>query len=174
MNDSDSTRLWEQFHRTGDPAIFEQLYRAYREQVMKYYRAVLGDEETAQALMHTLFAKLFLRRPPVRTTFRNLLFAWASKLRLRPKSERGERSAPLPAVDPPAVDPPTIEQGEITDAIGGAISRLPPEERKVFILHAMLGFSFTEIANILGISRWTVKRLYDKARRRLQGGLGEF
>ncbi len=172
MNDADASLLWEQFCRTGDPTAFEKLYDAYHDEVLRFCRAVLREDRAAEEVANSTFAELYLRRPAIRRAFRKMLYAWTSKLCLRYEKDRASSGTAVSVVEPGGRDPPAAEQDEIDAAIGPAVSRLPPAERHVFILRAALGFTSSEIAEMLDTSRWTVVRRYNRACRRLRDDLG--
>jgi RNA polymerase sigma factor (sigma-70 family) len=174
VDSEEATRLWDAFRRTGDPLIFEQLYRAYRENLLRYCRGFLRDEEAAEEVTTSTFVALFLRRPAARKTFPSMLFAWASKLCIRYQRERKHPRLAEPLVGPAASDPPMVEREELHDAIARAVLTLPLREREVLLLQAFHGSTFTEIAGMLAISRWAVVRRYNKALRRLRGLLDGF
>ena len=49
-----------------------------------------------------------------------------------------------------------VELSELDQAVASAIRKLPPRRREIFKLVRKSGFSYAEIAGIMGISRQTV------------------
>ena len=58
-------------------------------------------------------------------------------------------------------------------ALEGLLDRLPPGERRVFVLRAYEGWSFDEIAGRAGGAASTARNQFQSARRRLAGWLAE-
>jgi RNA polymerase sigma-70 factor (ECF subfamily) len=61
-----------------------------------------------------------------------------------------------------------IESLLATDDILQMIQRIAPSYRTVFLLHAVEGYKFTEIATQLNITEGGAKTLYSKAKQKLQ------
>ncbi len=59
-------------------------------------------------------------------------------------------------------------RGELGDVIQQGISRLPEDQRIVLVLNDVQGFSYQEIADIIGQPLGTVKSRLSRARRRLR------
>lgn len=70
--------------------------------------------------------------------------------------------------DPSPTPEETVLLQETRDALEEALNRLPPEQHLVFVLHAIEGLSYAEIAAITHRSRAAVKRLYHAARETLR------
>lgn len=61
-----------------------------------------------------------------------------------------------------------LEGNDLSDFVGRAMNRLPPDQRQVLRLSAYGEFSNTEIAEMLGISQGNVRVLLSRARKRLK------
>ena len=61
------------------------------------------------------------------------------------------------------------EQQEARAAIDAAIAQLSPEHRTVFVLHAVEGMTYQEVADAVGCPIGTVMSRLHYARKRLQG-----
>jgi len=168
MNQEWATQLWGEFRRTGDPVKFEQLYRTHWLDVFRYCRAVLRDDELADEVTSRTFVVLFIGRPAARKSFHLLLFTWASNLCRRYGQERRSAGSPDLTALEPSVVPARDDFGEPLDAIARAFQFLSIEERLVFILRVLLGYSWTEIGMVIGRSRWTAERVYNRAVQRLR------
>jgi RNA polymerase sigma-70 factor (ECF subfamily) len=75
--------------------------------------------------------------------------------------------------DPRTADDPETEmlRGALREALDHAIDRLPVEFREVVILRDLQGWSYAEIAEVVGIPMGTVMSRLSRARRRLQRAL---
>lgn len=95
---------------------------------------------------------------------------------LRSRSSRGEEGLveeTTPAMPDAGrgIDPE--QEALMADSVGAAVlvmlDRLAPAERLAFVLHDMFGFSFDEIAPIVGRSPLATRQIASRARRRVQG-----
>ena len=155
--------------RNGDKEAFSALYREYRTPVYTILIRIVGSRETAEDLLHDLFLRLF-EAPPgeeVRNT-RAWIFRMARNLAidsLRTAHPSEELDETIPGAD-----------GEIETSLdlASAMRYLPPAQRELVTLHAVLGLSFTEITQITGRSLPSVWRGYQSAigllRKRMNGG----
>jgi RNA polymerase sigma-70 factor (ECF subfamily) len=82
-------------------------------------------------------------------------------------------AAALAATQPPGPDdPPSRPNLEKLDNLEQALGELPEEFRRVFVLHALEGRSYRDIADSLGIPMATVGTRLSRARLKLRGLLG--
>ncbi len=81
---------------------------------------------------------------------------------------------PLGAFEPQArVDPLQLEQSESAGRVRAAVAGLPPRQREVFELRALVGLDHGEIAERLGIREDNARANYYQAVRRLRAVLGD-
>ncbi len=90
--------------------------------------------------------------------------AWARRRRL--EVEPDEELPELPV-------PPASEGSEDRALLRRAVAGLSPERREPLLLHHVWGFSFQEIAGMLGIRVGAAKVRAHRARKHLQGILAE-
>jgi RNA polymerase sigma-70 factor, ECF subfamily len=89
--------------------------------------------------------------------------------------ERTRRSS-LPIEEHPAFGPSaeeTLVRAEILTTIGSAAEHLPPDSRRVFMLHDLAGFSSHEIAHLDKLPYNTVRTRLRRARISLRNELKE-
>lgn len=173
MDRDKATRLWGEFCSTGNREAFEDLYRTFQPRIFRVCRANLGDEQAADEVTTELFWVMFDKCPRARNGFPTMLFSWAHNLCRRYRGRRKEEGLPK-ALDVAGSNMlQDVERREELDALERALDVLTDDQRHVFVLHAFEGFTFTEIASILGKTRWTVGRLYDEAFRRLRESLDD-
>jgi RNA polymerase sigma-70 factor (ECF subfamily) len=99
---------------------------------------------------------------------------------LRSRRRRGERpltpaadeaAAHGPHAHAPAVDPSA--EAELAESVGLALlvvlDRLSPAERVAFVLHDLFAMPFEEIADVVGRTPGTTKKLASRARSRVRG-----
>jgi RNA polymerase sigma-70 factor (ECF subfamily) len=154
----------------GDESAFRLLYDRLAERVFRYAYTLLHNrhlaEEVAQETMVIVWkqAAKFEGRSRVSTWVFGI--ARFRALDLLRKEKRGERIPELNLVEP---DPaPAVQDRERALR---AIKTLPEEQREVVFLTFYEGFSYGEIAGMLGIPEGTVKSRMYYARRALAEAL---
>jgi RNA polymerase sigma-70 factor (ECF subfamily) len=161
--------------RGGDVAAFELLYRATAGRVFALCLRMSGDRDRARELAHDVFVRAWEKLPGFRgdASFATWLHRLAvnevleqargerrrlARVSLAGDEDEGavERRAPAAAGDPDArID---LER---------AIALLPPNARRVFVLHDVDGYRHGEIARAMAIAEGTVRAHLHRARRLL-------
>ncbi len=81
---------------------------------------------------------------------------------------------PLGTLEPAArADPVHLEEAETAGRVRAAIAGLPPRQREVFELRALIGLDHGEIADRLGIREDNARANYYQAVRKLRSVLGD-
>ncbi len=75
--------------------------------------------------------------------------------------------------EPESDQSPTAERHEYKELINQALARLEPELKSIFVLRAVEGLSYREIAEALDIPQGTVGSRLNRARSELQKHLAE-
>jgi RNA polymerase sigma-70 factor (ECF subfamily) len=88
------------------------------------------------------------------------------------ETEEGEMEREIP--DDSMTPEQTWEARNIQEAVQRAIEKLPLPYREVIVLHDLQGFSYEEIANMLGINEEAVRVRLHRARKRLKELLEPF
>jgi RNA polymerase sigma-70 factor (ECF subfamily) len=177
VDESEATQLWERFRLMRDSDAFERLYRAYYAHVYRAFRGAFGSDSVADELTIEVFYRLGSNPQEARKGFKAMLFSWVSRLCQRHRSGDGRGRQPLGLPDAP--EPPDVPEAgdggasESDAALERALARLPDEERLVFVLRTIPKLSFDAIAEMLGVSRRTVCRMYSQAVQRLKRILGD-
>lgn len=91
------------------------------------------------------------------------------------RRERARHPAePLGAHQPPSADVPApLEGREFEQRVRAAVERLPPRQREVFELRALVGLDHAAIAERLGIREDNARANYHQALRKLRAELGD-
>jgi RNA polymerase sigma-70 factor (ECF subfamily) len=175
----------------GEGAAFEELFHRHRERVYRVAFRYTRNRDDALDLLQEVFVKAYraLKDFDGRASFatwitRIAMNAGVDRIR-RGKAEvveyrddlanPGGGEAPLrgPGCNP-AQD---ALRRELGDQIREAVARLSEKHRSVFLLHAVDGLSYREIADTLGIAIGTVMSRLHYARRylrdHLEGYLGQ-
>jgi RNA polymerase sigma-70 factor (ECF subfamily) len=156
----------------GDREAFRQLFEAYKDRVFSIACYSLGNEAAADDVTQQIFVKLFTRIGQFRgdSEFTTWLYRMVinSCLDERRKQKRflpAEEFTPMPVHRKP---PETrYERREIAGSVREAIGGLKPKMRLPIMLKYIEGFSYEEIAEVLGCSKGTVASRLNRAHKAL-------
>jgi len=154
--------LWAQINR-GDAPAFEALYNAHFNRVCTFLRIYLSDASVVEDVAQDTFLQ-FWQSPggfnPERSGLRAYLFGVARK-KAADWWRRRERSGNPFAEAVSTSSHSTLE-------IGDALQQLSPDLRNVLWLREVEGYSYVELADILGLPIGTVKSRLFSAREQLR------
>jgi RNA polymerase sigma-70 factor (ECF subfamily) len=153
----------------GDHDAFAELVVAYQAPVWRFLRRMLGDAALAEDVAQEAFLRAYQRLDTFtfRCRFSTWLFQVAHNaaidaLRAQTRRDRLTRVAPPPS---PPSDPHA--RAEIDDAL----ARLSPKLRSAVVVVEVLGLSYQEAGEVLGVPEGTVKSRVFQARERLAATL---
>jgi RNA polymerase sigma-70 factor (ECF subfamily) len=165
--------------KSGDVSAYETLVRNHQHRIYRICLAMTGIHAAADDLAQETFLKAYLALARFRegTNFA----AWIRRiavnsslnyLKVRRREEPlGNRAGDNPgAVFSSKIDPPheQLLKNDINRAVDAALKALPLKLRAVFVLHAVEGLKYEDIARAIGIPVGTVMSRLNRARRRLQ------
>jgi RNA polymerase sigma-70 factor (ECF subfamily) len=166
--------------RLGEPAAFEELYRAYSPRLFGLTCRMVGRAH-AEDLLQDVFltAHRKLDRYRGESSLGTWLFRLATNVCLDFLRSRGTRNAKMTSEFDETFAPEHITAGRTGRVLGvvdkidleRALADLPPGCREVFVLHDVEGFEHGEIAGMLGVAEGTSKSQLHKARMRLRRAL---
>ena len=172
--------------KANEDAAYDELVRTYNDSVFHVAYRMLGDTAEASDVVQEIFIKVFRNiggfkgEAALKTwVFRIALSEILNRLRWW-KSRR--RSSTVSLDDPPNGNghfvadsrPAPDEMLELKEreiAIQRALGRLSSDHRSIIVLRDIEGFSYTEIAEVLGVSIGTVKSRLARARGDLKKSL---
>lgn len=139
-------------YQAGSLPAFESLYAALASPLLAYLAALCRDRGQAQDLLQETFLQIHRSRRayrpelPVRPwVFTIARHVWLMDRRYRNRRPRSEGE--LPDVPVPA----EVESLADRDRLRRALDDVLPDRREALLLHHVWGFSFAEIAQMLGI-----------------------
>ncbi|WP_019990238.1 RNA polymerase sigma factor [Rudanella lutea] len=157
----------------GDQAAFAQLYRNYRTPALKFCLHLLKDRDEAENMVHDLFVKLWERRASINpdlnfnsflfTCLRNLTFDYLKQVE---KSQQFKQRY-LERMET-FRDEDTADEEARVQRLQTAIDGLSHRRKAILLLSIEEGKSYGEIAELLRISKNTVKNQLVKARQLLR------
>ena len=163
--DTPATRSDEELfaaYRAGDRAAFQELWTRYAPALCRLMRKQVRRSEDVNDLVQQTFLQLHRARNDFRegARLRPWLYTIALNLRREYWRRMGRRRESPVELDERML--PTVEQADIVAkenaaAVRKALSTLSDGQREVIELHWFEGFSFPEVAQIVGASLSAVK-----------------
>ena len=165
-------------YQAGEASAFERLYHRLAPKIRKYLISLTLSVPRAEDLLQETFLQIHRSRhtyvPPrpvepwafgvARHVYLMDCRAWARRRRLEVEPDEALPELPVP---------PASEGSEDRTLLRRAVANLPEDRREPLLLHHVWGFSFQEIAGMLGIREGAAKVRAHRARRQLQGILAE-
>jgi RNA polymerase sigma-70 factor (ECF subfamily) len=160
---------------------FNFLCRRYADDVYRFARSLMGNDEDAADASQDVMVKLWENIDNISTlkgkawmmrTTRNHCFNLLRSRRRVSAVFVYEDSIEANHPDASIAEPDTMaEASDIRQRIDKALSQLSESHRTVFILHEVNGMKYREIADSMGIPVNSVKVYLLRARRKLQESL---
>ncbi len=168
--------------KTGDAAAYEALVRNYQHRIYRLCLGMTGTHPAADDLAQETFVKAYLALAGFKegTNFSAWLrrIAVNSSLNYLKVRRREEPLGDRPDGNPGAVFSAKIAspheqllRNDIDRAVDKALQALPPKLRAVFVLHAVEGLKYEDIARAIGVPVGTVMSRLNRARHRLRKAL---
>jgi RNA polymerase sigma-70 factor (ECF subfamily) len=156
----------------GDQDAFALIVGAYQVPVFNYVLRLVRQRDLAEDLTQEIFLRVFrtLSSFSFRSKFTTWLFTVARYRvldELRARDRNVEVAEPDVSALTTVVDPPA-EQAETIEALWRAIDGLKLDLKTALLLRDVSGFSYDEIAEILGTTLATVKWRIYQARQEVQ------
>jgi RNA polymerase sigma-70 factor (ECF subfamily) len=157
--------------RAGDEAAFEAIVAHFQQPLFRYLYGFVGDVEEARDLTQETFLRAYrsLGQLEDARSLRSWLYQIAHnqacsllrRLRLRHMFSQRHMAAPA--------SPDEHERAQVA----AALSRVPAEQRAPLLLHIMGGFTYAEIAGLLGLSEGSVRMRISRGRRAFRQAYGD-
>ncbi len=156
----------------GDHAAFAEVVRAYQAPVWRFLRHLVGDAALAEDLTQETFIRVYRKLDGFR--FRSKFSTWvyqvARNIGIDALRSRTRRDRLVAVLRPRHQATPGPEMRvEIDEALAG----LSPKLRETFLMVEVLGITYRETAEALGIPEGTAKTRVHLARRQLAAWLGD-
>ncbi len=162
---------------SGDQPAFESLFLRYQKRLLRFLLGMVRSEEIAQELLCEMMvdvwrnAHTFQGRSRVSTWIFGIASNKAKTALRRRQPVEADPEVLERLIDPTPGSADAMVQRELAEQVQAAIELLPPEHRQVVELTFMHGFSYREIAEIVGCPVNTVKTRMFHAKRRLREAL---
>jgi RNA polymerase sigma-70 factor (ECF subfamily) len=159
---ADEQRLIELMvgYQKGSMGDFEELYGVLRQPLLGYLWTFVRNGTVAEDLLQDTFVQIHRARhtytPP--RPVRPWVYAISRHVALMHLRSGRRRKESIPDEQLPEVPvPPEVESLADAATLQRLLAQLPRSGQEVLILHHVLGFSFHEIGQILGIAAGTAK-----------------
>jgi len=172
-------KLFEQV-RKGDKNAFEKLFRTYFSHLCAYSNSFVQDIDEAQDIVQDFLFDIWQKKEklPVDVPVRAYLFKSVHNRCLNvlkhKKVVQKHIDTTLSEYNEEMFDESIAEPNPLHDKIRQTIDKMPPERRKVFIMHRYDELKYKEIAERLNISIKTVENQIGKALNFLRDELKAF
>lgn len=161
--------------RRGDARALAEAYDAHHEAVRAFARRLLGDEVSAEDLVHDVFVTLpdVIGRFEGRSSLRTFLVSIAANHARHAKRARARRLGAYERLhEEPRTESTTPEDEVERRALAATLTRmleaLPMEQRLVVVLCIVEERTSTEAAEIVGVPEATVRTRLFYARKKLR------
>ncbi|MEE9391069.1 MAG: sigma-70 family RNA polymerase sigma factor [Planctomycetota bacterium] len=163
----------------GDVEAYEALYHRYRNRILTFVFRYVGDRDIAEDLAQEVFLKLY--RSPRSFDPRNRFMTWLFTVARNLAIDHLRKKKPATALTQEGEDgefslepPEPLNQGpvdktllkEMEENLQSILMTLSDKLREVFVLCAMQGLAYEEVAQIVGCPAKTVSSRLARARRR--------
>jgi RNA polymerase sigma-70 factor (ECF subfamily) len=191
ISNVDPDEALKQAFLAGSDEAFLELYAKYEHSLFYYCKRMMHNEAAAEDAFQEIWTRIFELRGKKNSHidhFRGLLFHSARNLCLNHlhielhddsiEDRTGDGEEPMEFV---LTEPMSRAASgrEIQALMVRALTKLPFDQRETFVLHEYSGFSYPEIAEMMGVPEANVKVRAHRARARLRKfilgwlGLGE-
>ena len=153
-----------------DEETFRAFYDRTERQVWAYLAKITGDGQLADDLLQEAYYRFYRARTVYEDEShrRNSLFRIATNLaRDSGRRARRGRLVELPEEDELPFDGETADRAAQRTDVRRALAQLRPSQRQMLWLAYAQGSSHEEIAEVLGVTRASVKALLFRARRKM-------
>lgn len=155
--------------RAGDPKAFEHLFDRYADRIRGLIVRLTGDHALARDLTQVTFLSVVRGRGRFTEdgNFRAWVFTVAMNA-LRDHQRRAKREVLSDRVPETAVEARPPDRG-LEREVRAALATLPDDQRQAVVLHHLDGFSFDEVAQMVGCSRSAAKVRAHRGYKKLRG-----
>ncbi|MEW6741468.1 MAG: RNA polymerase sigma factor [Planctomycetota bacterium] len=158
----------------GDTAAYSEIVRRHEGRLRRLVRAIVADIHLGEDVLQEVFLQAYLHLPSYRAEAS--LGTWLYRIAVREAQRARSRWKRAWRVLVPfdevakasALVTNRVATPEEFEVLLRVLGRIPERERTPFVLHAVEGWSYTEIAQLLGCSTGTVGSWIHRARKRVQ------
>ena len=173
MNSDEEDKVLVRSFKNGDEKAFDRLFEKYQIPLYSICYRYARNEDDARDLTQDIFIKVYnnLKKFEEKSKF----FTWLYRIAVNACiSFRRMVRLPHEEYEPYSKTASMDQRVMMKIAIDDALAKLPERQRMSFILHHYEGYTFGEIASIMGISSGAAKANHFHAIKKLQVLLKEW
>lgn len=153
----------------------QDLYRQHRQRALAVVRRIVKDADEAEDVVQDVFVRLYSRDvhfdgKAACTTWLHRILVNSSINSLRARQRRGKLESPEGVGDDPEAKAVHNQRHE---RLLAALEHLSEQHRLVVTLRDVRGYSYPDIARMLGLPEGTVKSALNRGRTRLAQVMAE-
>lgn len=172
MEKSDQELLLVEKVRNGDKLSYEALFNKHFEGLSLLAYRVVRNRVAAEEIVQDFFVKYWMKREElwISTSFRSYSYRSVYNMSIN-AIRNNQRFSTLESAINIGAEAAELEIEDMSfenAKLRSAIEELPPQCKKIFLLVCVDGFSYSEVADELGLSVNTVKSQMGKAYRMLR------
>lgn len=169
-------REWIDGIREGDEQAFENVFRAYYPRLCRFAAEYVDSANRARDVVQEVFLRIWERRETwtVQRSLKAYLYQAVRNRALnesRRKTTKQEAEKDLAYTTEPSTRSKAADAAHgsaLSEAVDEAIGELPERRRMAFLLHRRHGFTYEEIACVMGITGKTVENQIGRALKSLR------
>lgn len=165
-------------------AVFEDMYKKYNKQLYVFIYQMTHDSETTLDILQESFARVLSAEVEFESEkgSRNYLYTVAANLcrmQFRRNKYRDHASidklgdAGIILADTKESFEKKIELSQIEDILNSHVEKLPEKERSILLMKKTKGMTYTDIAQVTGMSERQLKRIVKKCIEVILEGMEE-
>jgi len=160
---------WVERARQADTSAFESLYRLHVDKIYGLCLRMTGNASEAEDCTQDAFIQAWRKLAKFRgdsafSSWLHRIAVNAVLVRMRKSRREQDRIQAVTDISPAAK---TVGDSGNLEDLQKAVDELPAGARRVFVLHAVYGYSHDETSNMLGIAVGTSKAQLHRAKRLL-------
>ncbi|MCL2619608.1 MAG: sigma-70 family RNA polymerase sigma factor [Defluviitaleaceae bacterium] len=153
----------------------EQMINAHGQAILRYCHLLLRDYHEAQDVVQTTFIKAFYSKAAAKYTLDNLsplLYKIAYNQCMDILRKRKRLFGFLEREKREVKEFYQMDEG-ISEEVNAALGTLDPDDRALVISRIINGFEYEELSQIYGLPSPTLRKRYERAKKRLADSLRE-
>ena len=165
--------------RVGNIFAFDEVYHRYCRRLYRFSFSILKSHEDAENITQDVFLNLWINRAKIEncSSVKYYIFtlSYNSAISIiRKKASETKFIEYVKTLNNLVQDPVDlqVEFSELTEKLNYIIQELPVRQREVYTLHKIEGLKYSEISEILHISKNTIENHMSRALKTIKRKLG--
>lgn len=152
---------------SGDTAAFERIVHSMQGPVWRYLVHLLSDRALAEDVSQEVFIRVYRKLGTLRDPDRFVPWLLALARNAAYDAGRSRKRRPVELVGDRELAPLEPEDPHLSIEVNDALDQLDPQMREAIVAVTILGLTYQEAAEVIGVPEGTVKSRTFRARRLL-------